>query len=82
MIQAAIRLGNRLLARAFNLATMPQRFPFHDHRRGIRKMAPPPFLIFYACDEAARIVNVLHFLARCAAITGISLSGLEHEQDA
>ena len=58
---AAIRLGKRLLAHALSLATMPQRFPFHDKRRGIRKMSRPPFLIFYVCDETASVVSILLF---------------------
>lgn len=58
---AAIRLGEKLVAHALSLATMPQRFPFHDKRRGIRKMTLQPYLIFYMCDETASIVNILHF---------------------
>jgi plasmid stabilization system protein ParE len=58
---AATRLGNKLIAHALSLQTMPQRFPFHDQRRGIRKMPLPPFLIFYTCDETARAVNIIHF---------------------
>jgi plasmid stabilization system protein ParE len=58
---AAIRLGEKLLAHAISLAAMPERFPFHDRQRGIRKMPLAPFLIFYTCDEAASVVNVLHF---------------------
>ncbi len=59
--EAAIRLGERLLAHAFSLGTLPQRFPLHDKRRGIRKMPLSPFLIFYLCDETASVVNILHF---------------------
>jgi plasmid stabilization system protein ParE len=59
--EAAIRLGERLIAHALSLATMPQRFPFHDKPRGIRKMPLIPFLIFYVCDENASVVNILHF---------------------
>ena len=58
---AAIRLGKRLLAHALSLATMPQRFPFHDKRCGIRKMPLPPFLIFYVRDETASVVSILLF---------------------
>ncbi len=58
---AATRLGNKLIAHALSLQTMPQRFPFHDQARGIRKMSLPPFLIFYSCDEAASAVNIIHF---------------------
>lgn len=58
---AATRLGNKLIAHALSLQTMPQRFPFHDQARGIRKMSLPPFLIFYTCDEAASVVNIIHF---------------------
>ena len=59
--EAARRLGNKLVAQAMSLATMPQRFPVHDQRRGIRKMPLPPFLIFYTCDESRSVVNILHF---------------------
>ena len=58
---AAIRLGNKLIDRALALQNFPQRFPFHDERRGIRKMPLPPFLVFYICDEKAHAVNVVHF---------------------
>ena len=58
---AAIRLGEKLVERALNLAKMPQRFPFHDENRGIRKMPLSPFLIFYTCNDAERVVNILHF---------------------
>ena len=40
---------------------MPERFPFHDKSRGIRKMPISPFLIFYLCDEKATVVTILHF---------------------
>ena len=59
--EAAIRLGERLVAHALSLATMPQRFPFYDKRRGIRKMPISPFLIYYVCNESASVVNILHF---------------------
>jgi plasmid stabilization system protein ParE len=58
---AADRLGNKLLDCALSLAAMPQRFPFYDRARGIRKMPAPPFLIYYTADEPHRVVNVLHF---------------------
>ena len=58
---AAIRLGNKLVAHALSLRIMPQRYPFHDQQLGIRKMPLPPFLVFYTCDEAASVVNILHF---------------------
>ena len=59
--EAAIRLGEKLVAHALSLATMRQRFPFHDENRGIRKMTLPPYFIFYTCDETASAVNILHF---------------------
>lgn len=43
--EAALRLGEKLLAHALSLATMPL----------------PPFLIYYVCDESASVVNILHF---------------------
>src|SRR6267154_4514065 len=58
---AAARVGEKLVANAMKLATMPERFPIHDSDRGIRKMPSPPFLIFYSCDPGAHTVNVLHF---------------------
>ena len=58
---AASRLGHKLIDQALALRTFPARFPFHDERRGIRKMPVPPFLVFYACDEVSHVVNILHF---------------------
>jgi len=58
--EAAIRLGEKLLGHALSLAKLPQRFPLHDRRRGIRKMPVSPFLIYYQCDEQTSVVNVLH----------------------
>src|SRR5436190_12342184 len=40
--EAAIPLGEKLLGHALSLATFPERFPFHDRRRGIRKMPVSP----------------------------------------
>jgi len=51
----------REIARALSLATLPERHPYHDARRGIRKMPLPPCLVFYTCDRAAGVVNILHF---------------------
>jgi addiction module RelE/StbE family toxin len=59
--EAATRLGEKLLARALSLETLPERFPFHDRLRGIRKMPVSPFLIYYKCDEETSVVNILHF---------------------
>ena len=59
--EAALRLGEKLVAHALSLGTMPQRFHFHDKRRGIRKMPLPPFLIYYVCNESTSVVNILHF---------------------
>jgi hypothetical protein len=44
-----------------SLANLPERHAFHDKRRGVRKMPLAPYLIFYTCDKAARVVNILHF---------------------
>ena len=59
--QAAARLGEKLIARALSLATLPERHAYHDARRGIRKMPLPPYLVFYTCDKCAGVVNILHF---------------------
>jgi toxin ParE1/3/4 len=58
--EAAIRLGEKLLAHALSLARLPERFPFHDRRRGIRKMPVSPFLIYYKCDQETSVVSILH----------------------
>jgi len=59
--QAAERMGNRLVARALDLATMPERHALHDVTRGIRKFPVLPFLVFYHCDHASETVSILHF---------------------
>jgi len=59
--QAAERMGLRLIARAFELARMPERHPHHDVERSIRKFPVLPYLIFYHCDHETRTVNILHF---------------------
>jgi len=59
--RAAERLGEKLIVRTMSLANLPERHAFHDKRRGIRKMPVAPYLIFYTCDKAACVVNILHF---------------------
>ena len=59
--QAATRLGEKLIARALSLRTMPERHAWHDKARGIRKMPLAPYLVFYTCDKAGGAVNLLHF---------------------
>ena len=59
--EAAIRLGEKLLGHALSLGSLPERFPFYDRRREIRKMPVSPFLIYYRVDEEASVVNILHF---------------------
>jgi len=59
--EASSRLGQKLLGQALSLATFPERFPFHDRRRRIRKMPVSPFLIYYQFDDAASVINILHF---------------------
>lgn len=58
---AAMRLGEKLLAHALSLGSLPDRFPFHDRRRGIRKMPVSPFLIYYKSDKETSVVSILHF---------------------
>ena len=58
---AAIRLGEKLIAHAMSLETMPERFPLHDKERGIRRMPVKPYLLFYTCDHTVSVVNILHF---------------------
>ncbi len=58
---AAELLGLRLVDQALSLRNLPLRFAFYDRLRGIRKMALPPYLIFYVCDEGAATVSILHF---------------------
>ncbi len=59
--QAAARLGEKLIARALTLSTLPERHAFHDISRGIRKMPLSPYLVFYTCEKSAHVVNILHF---------------------
>jgi toxin ParE1/3/4 len=59
--RAAERLGKKLIVRAMSLANLPERYAFYDARRGIRKMPMSPYLLFYTCDHAASVVNILHF---------------------
>lgn len=59
--QAAGRLGEKLIARALSLSTMPERHASHDAARGIRKMPLTPYLVFYTCDKVGGVVNILHF---------------------
>lgn len=59
--RAAARMGEKLIARALDLATLPERHAHHDAKRGIRKMPLPPYLVFYTCDKSAGVVNILHF---------------------
>ncbi|MGI8602895.1 MAG: type II toxin-antitoxin system RelE/ParE family toxin [Verrucomicrobiales bacterium] len=58
---AAARLGEKLIVRALSLSTLPKRHPLHDATRGIRKMPLAPYLVFYTLDNAAAVVNILHF---------------------
>lgn len=59
--KAAGSLGEKLITRSQNLKTLPERHPYHDERRKIRKMPLLPYLIFYSVDVSARVVNILHF---------------------
>ena len=59
--EAAARLGEKLIAQVSGLGVMPTRFPFHERRRGIRKMTLAPYLVFYICDNTAHVVHILHF---------------------
>ena len=58
--EVARRLGEKILSQALRLETMPQRFPYHDKSRGIRKMPLPPFLIYYVAEEATSVVSIVH----------------------
>jgi toxin ParE1/3/4 len=58
---AAERMGNRLVARVLDLATMPERHSHHDAGCGIRKFPVLPYLVFYHCDPATQTVSILHF---------------------
>jgi plasmid stabilization system protein ParE len=58
---AAQRLGEKLIVRALSLANFSERDALYDAQRGIRKMPIVPYLIFYTCDKAAGVVNILHF---------------------
>ena len=59
--RAAEKLGRKLISRTMGLANLPERYAFHDPKRGIRKMQLPPYLVFYTCDESTGVVSILHF---------------------
>jgi addiction module RelE/StbE family toxin len=58
---AAGKLGEKLIEHALSLSVFPARHPFYDKTRSIRKLAVPPYLIYYVTDEPSRLVNILHF---------------------
>ena len=68
---AAINLGNKLIARALSLRTMPQRFPFHDQQRWIRKMPLPPFLNLLHLRRSRRCRKYPALLARRSSIAAV-----------
>ncbi|MEI8341183.1 MAG: type II toxin-antitoxin system RelE/ParE family toxin [Verrucomicrobiota bacterium] len=57
---AAARLADKLINHALNLAVFPTRHPIFDRERKIHKMAVPPYLIFYTCEEQVHVVNIIH----------------------
>ena len=57
---AAARLADKLINHALNLAVFPARHPVFDRERKIHKMAVPPYLIFYTCEESLHVVNIIH----------------------
>jgi toxin ParE1/3/4 len=65
---AAVRLGDKLVNHALSLAAFPARHSLYDKERNIRKMAVPPYLIYYTTHEPTRSVNIIHFWhgARCS----------------
>lgn len=73
--EAAIGPGEKLFAHALSLATLPDRFPFHDRRRGIRKNAGIAFS--HLLQMRRRDVCGEHsaFLAWSTTPTGISPIG-------
>jgi len=58
---AAMRLGEKLLAHALSLGSLPDRFPFHDRRRGIRKMPVSPASYLLQIRQRTSVVSILHF---------------------
>ena len=60
--QVAVRVGNKLIDYALTLAAFPERCPFFDEARGIRKAVAAPYLIFFTVGHAPPAsVNVIHF---------------------
>ena len=58
----AARVGNRLIDFALALGDFPERCPFFDEARGIRKTVLSPYLIFFTVDRTwPESVNVIHF---------------------
>lgn len=59
--QAAARLGEKLISRALSLSDLPERHPFHDEDRGIRKMPVASYIVYYSCHSSPKMVYILHF---------------------
>lgn len=59
--QAAEKLGEKLIRLAMRLESLPERYPCHDARRGIRKMPVPPYIVYFSCSKDAGVVYILHF---------------------
>ena len=70
--QAASRLGEKLLANALSLGSLPERFPFHDRRRGIRKMPVSPFSDLLQIRRASFCSKHSAFLAWSAMPSRVS----------
>jgi toxin ParE1/3/4 len=59
--QAALRVGEQLLALAESLAVRPGRGGLFHARPGVRRLISPPYLVTYRIDETQRVVYVLRF---------------------
>lgn len=58
----AVRVGNKLIDFALSLGAFPERCPFFDEARGIRKTVTASYLIFFTVEHTwPGSVNIIHF---------------------
>jgi len=58
---AALRVGNELVALSESLALLPRRGGVFRGRPGVRRLVSAPYLVNYRIDETQRVIYVLRF---------------------
>jgi len=58
---AALRVGNDLMALSESLTVLPRRGGVFRARLGVRRLVQAPYLVTYRIDETQRVVYVLRF---------------------